>query len=109
MTHEQPYFDAPFSEETQCFMMRVLISINFYQLLCILVAGIFTINNNPFAAPSSEHTWLPPTFPISCIPLLLVSTLEFYQGVDFVVNEANKIFRQFLEASNTSKEAIKVA
>jgi len=60
-------------------------------------------------APSSEHSWLPPTFPISCIPLLLVSTLEFYRGVDCVINEANTIFKQFLETSDIPKEAVKVS
>ena len=52
---------------------------------------------------------MPPTFPISCIPLLLVSTPEFYQGVEFVINEANIIFREFLEASDAQKETIKVS
>eukprot|EP00795_Rhopilema_esculentum_P015526 gene15527-6789_t len=60
-------------------------------------------------APSSEHAWLPPTFPLSCIPLLLVSSLEFYQGVDFVINEANAIYRKFLETSNEDEENIKVS
>eukprot|EP00112_Aurelia_sp_Birch-Aquarium-sp1_P003820 Seg1430.12 transcript_id=Seg1430.12/GoldUCD/mRNA.D3Y31 product=Centrin-2 protein_id=Seg1430.12/GoldUCD/D3Y31 len=58
-------------------------------------------------APSAEHGWLPPTFPVSCIPLLLVSSLEFYQGVDFIIKEANSIYKKFLETTNTDKENIK--
>lgn len=69
---------------------------------------IFQLVNLFIAAPSADQHWLPPTFPMSCIPLLLLSTLEFYQAVECVINEANSIFRQFMETSNAHRDSIKV-
>eukprot|EP00794_Sanderia_malayensis_P014394 gene14394-15893_t len=59
-------------------------------------------------AGSGDFGWLPPTFPLSCVPLLLVSSLEFYQGIEAVIREGNAIYQEFLESSKLETHEIKV-